>query len=173
MTGVQTCALPIFLHLVEGLGIEGYQAHNFEGLLKLQRNYALTHVFVAQSEYEGNSSYYEELADQLRVVVIAEREFILSKDSKMLVIRKPFFALSVVNLLNGELSANGFEEAQAAGRRPFSCVGVKVLAVDDEEMNLVVAKGVLGSYGIEVDICLSGKEAIRSEERRVGKECGS
>ncbi len=150
----------LILHLVEGLGIEGYQAHNFEGLLKLQRNYALTHVFVAQSEYEGNSSYYEELADQLRVVVIAEREFILSKDSKMLVIRKPFFALSVVNLLNGELSANGFEEAQAAGRRPFSCVGVKVLAVDDEEMNLVVAKGVLGSYGIEVDICLSGKEAI-------------
>ena len=27
-------------------------------------------------------------------------------------------------------------------------------------MNLVVAKGVLGSYGIQVDTCLSGKEAI-------------
>ncbi len=36
----------------------------------------------------------------------------------------------------------------------------RVLAVDDEEMNLVVAKGVLGSYGIQVDTCLSGKEAI-------------
>ena len=50
-------------------------------------------------------------------------------------------------------------------RRPpdasrFSCEGVRVLAVDDEEMNLVVAKGVLGSYGIQVDTCLSGKEAI-------------
>ena len=78
----------------------------------------------------------------------------------MLIIRKPFFALSVVNVLNGEVGENGFEEAQAAGRRPFSCVGVKVLAVDDEEMNLVVAKGVLGSYGIEVETCLSGKEAV-------------
>lgn len=150
----------LILHLVEGLGLEGYQAHNFEGLLKLQRSHALTHVFVAQSEYEENCSYYEELADKLWVVVIAEKEFILGNDSKMLVIRKPFFALSVVNLLNGEVSANGFEEAQAAGRRPFSCAGVKVLAVDDEEMNLVVAKGVLGSYGIEVDTCLSGKEAV-------------
>lgn len=150
----------LILHLVEGLGLEGYQAHNFEGLLKLQRSHALTHVFVAQSEYEENCSYYEELADKLRVVVIAEREFLLNKESKMLVIRKPFFALSVVNLLNGEVSANGFEEAQVAGRRPFSCVGVRVLSVDDEEMNLVVAKGVLGSYGIEVDTCLSGKEAV-------------
>lgn len=150
----------LIFHLVEGLGLEGYQAHNFEGLLKLQRSHALTHVFVAQSEYEENTSYYEDLANKLRVVVIAEKEFVLSKDSKMLVIRKPFFALSVVNLLNGEVSANGFEEAQAAGRRPFSCVGVRVLAVDDEEMNLVVAKGVLGSYGIEVDTCLSGKEAV-------------
>ena len=39
-------------------------------------------------------------------------------------------------------------------------MGVRALAVDDEEMNLVVAKGVLGSYGIEVDTCLSGREAV-------------
>ncbi len=45
-------------------------------------------------------------------------------------------------------------------RRPFSCTGVRVLVVDDEEMNLVVAKGVLGSYGIQVDTCLSGREAV-------------
>ena len=75
-------------------------------------------------------------------------------------IHKPFFALSVVNLLNGEAQENGFGEAQAAGRKPFSCEGVRVLAVDDEEMNLVVAKGVLGSYGIQVDTCLGGKEAV-------------
>lgn len=151
----------MILHMVEGLGIEGYQAHNFEGLLKLQRSHPLTHVFIAQSEYEENRSYYEELADTLRVVVIAERDFLPDAGSRLLVIRKPFFALSVVNLLNGEMKENGFEEAQAAGRRPFSCAGVRALAVDDEEMNLVVAKGVLGSYGIQVDTCLSGRDAIR------------
>ncbi len=150
----------LILHMVEGLGIEGYQAHNFESLLKLQSSHALTHVFIAQYEYEENRSYYEELAETLRVVVIAEKEFMLARNSRLLVIHKPFFALSVVNLLNGEVKENGFEEAQAAGRRPFSCNGVQALAVDDEEMNLVVAKGVLGSYGIQVDTCLSGKEAI-------------
>ncbi|MCI9339650.1 MAG: response regulator [Dorea sp.] len=147
-------------HMMEGLGIKGYQAHNFEGLLKLQRTYKLTHVFIAQTEYEENRQYYEDLADKLRVVVIAERSFTLDHNSRLLVIRKPFSALSVVNLLNGETRENGFKEAQVAGRKPFSCEGVRVLAVDDEEMNLMVAKGVLGGYGIQVDTCLSGKEAI-------------
>ncbi len=147
-------------NLVEGLGIQGYQAHNFEALLKLQRNYKLTHVFITQSEYEENPDYYGELSNTLRVIVIAEREFVLTSGSRLLVIHKPFSALSVANLLNGEMGERRFAEAQAAGRKPFTCVGVRALAVDDEEMNLVVAKGVLGSYGIEVDTCLSGREAV-------------
>ena len=150
----------LILNLVEGLGVNGYQVHNFEGLLKLQRSHTLTHVFIAQAEYEENREYYEDLASTLRVVVIAEKEFALSSESRLFIIHKPFSALSVANLLNGEIGERGFMEAQAAGRKPFTCVGVRALAVDDEEMNLVVAKGVLGSYGIEVDTCLSGKEAL-------------
>ncbi len=150
----------LILNLVVGLGIRGYQTHNFEGLQRLQRSQALTHVFIAQAEYEENRAYYEDLAGTLRVIVIAEREFVLDHESRLLMIHKPFSALSVANLLNGEIGERGFAEAQAAGRKPFTCIGVRALAVDDEEMNLVVAKGVLGSYGIEVDTCLSGREAI-------------
>ncbi len=148
-------------HLLEGLGLEGYQAHNFEGFLKLLSNHNLTHVFIAQSEYEENGAYYEELANSMRVAVIAEKDFSLDRESNLLVIHKPFFAISVVNLLNGDISENSFDEMQAAGHRPFSCEGVRVLVVDDEEMNLVVARGFLDSYGIQVDTCLSGKEAVK------------
>ena len=150
----------LIYNLIHGLGIQGYQAHNFEALLKLRRSHKLTHVFIAQSEYDENREYYEELTNTLRVIVIAERDFTLSAESRLLVIHKPFSALSVANLLNGEMGERGFAEDQAAGRKPFTCVGVRALAVDDEEMNLMVAKGVLGNYGIEVDTCLSGKEAI-------------
>ncbi len=108
----------MILHMMEGLGIEGYQAHNFEGLVRLQSSHALTHVFIAQDEYEENSAYYEELAISLQVVIIAEKDYMLAQDSKLLVIHKPFFALSVVNLLNGEVNKNGFDEAQAAGLFP-------------------------------------------------------
>ena len=148
----------LILNLIKGFNIQGYQAHNFDGLLQLQRNHALSHIFIAQPEYEENSSYYEKLAETLPVIIIAEREFVLNSGSKLLVIHKPFSALSVANLLNGEKGERGFAEYQAAGRKPFVCLGVNALAVDDEEMNLVVAKGVLGSYGIEVDTCLSGRK---------------
>lgn len=150
----------MIFHMVKGLNVEGYQAHNFEGLKKLRHDHALTHVFITQAEYEEDIPYFEDMAETLQVIVIAERGTMLDKGSRLFVIHKPFSALSVVNLLNGETTANDFEEAQAAGRKPFSCEGVRVLAVDDEEMNLVVAKGVLGSYGIQVDTCLSGREAI-------------
>ena len=150
----------LILSLMQGLGVKGYQAHNFEGLLRLQRSYALTHVFITQPDYEENRAYFEDLAQTQRVIVIADRDFAPDSESGLLVIHKPFSALSVANLLNGELSERGFAEDQAAGRRPFTCVGVRALAVDDEEMNLVVAKGVLGAYGIEVETCLSGREAL-------------
>ncbi|MEY8515521.1 response regulator [Lachnospiraceae bacterium 29-84] len=150
----------MILHLVQGLGIEGYQAHNFEGLMKLLREHDLTHVFIVQSVYVENHLYYEELANDLQVVVIADRKFTLEEGSKLLILRKPFFALSIVNLLNGRVQGNAFEKALATGRRSFSCAGIRVLAVDDEEMNLVVAKGILGSYGMKVDTCLSGREAV-------------
>ena len=150
----------LIVSLVQGLGVKGHQVHNFEGLLKVRRSHPLTHVFIAQAEYEENPAYYEELSETLRVVVIAEREFNLGRESRLLIIHKPFSALSVANLLNGETEERGFAEDQAAARKPFTCVGVRALAVDDEEMNLVVAKGVLGSYGIEVDTCLSGREAV-------------
>ena len=48
----------MILHLVEGFGLEGHLAHNFDGLVKLQKNHSLTHVFIAQTEYEENSGYY-------------------------------------------------------------------------------------------------------------------
>lgn len=150
----------LILNLMDGLGIKGYQAHNFEGLRKLLRTYELTHVFIAQAEYEESKEYYEALAKTLRVVLIAEKEYTLNRESRLQVLHKPFSALAVANLLNGEAGENGIEEAQFVGRRPFTCEGIRVLAVDDEEMNLVVAKGVLGSYGIEVDTCLSGQEAV-------------
>ncbi|RAY88790.1 hypothetical protein DK853_55535, partial [Klebsiella oxytoca] len=64
----------MILHMIQGLHLEGYQAHNFEGLQKLLNSHPVTHVFIAQTEYEANTSYYADLAGKLQVVVIAERE---------------------------------------------------------------------------------------------------
>ncbi len=77
----------LIYHLVDGLGIEGYQAHNFEGLLKLLDTHPLTHVFIAQTEYEGNMDYYEGLSQKLRVGVIVDRDYESKKNSRLMIMR--------------------------------------------------------------------------------------
>ena len=43
--------------------------------------------------------------------------------------------------------------------------GVRVLAVDDNQINVKVAQGILGTYGLTVDTAGSGREAIRLCEK--------
>lgn len=149
----------MILHMTEGLDIEAYRAYHFEDLEILINKYKVTHLFLTQEEYQENVSYYEELARNLCIVLIAKREFSLSKESRLILLYKPFFALPIVNLFNHVTHGRDLGESVLEDRL-FSCKGVKALIIDDEEMNLVVARGILNSYGILVDTCLSGAEAV-------------
>ncbi len=145
--------------MTEGLDIEAYRAYHFEDLEILINKYKVTHLFLTQEEYQENVSYYEKLARNLCIVLIAKREFSLSKESRLILLYKPFFALPIVNFFNHVTHGRDLGESVLEDRL-FSCKGVKALIIDDEEMNLVVARGILNSYGILVDTCLSGAEAV-------------
>lgn len=149
----------LILHLAEGLGIQAYRAYHFVDLEKLLNSYCLTHLFLSKEEYKENISYFEELGKSICVALIAEKEFSLEEGSRLVLIHKPFFALPIVNLLNGVTYGKDMWE-NVITEREFSCEGMRVLVVDDEEMNLVVARGILGSYGMRVDTCQSGALAV-------------
>jgi len=145
----------MILHLAGNLDLQAYRAYHFEDMVKLRENHPLTHLFLAQEEYVEHVSYFEKLGKDICVALIADAEFELGADSSLIVIHKPFFALPIVNLLNGVTHPMNQGEGRA-----FFCEGVRTLVVDDEEMNLVVAKGILGSYGFQVDTCTGGAEAV-------------
>lgn len=145
-------------NMAVGLGVEGHRVYNLDELDNLMQKHKLTHFFIAQEEYLDDSSYFEDLADKVNVVLLCDEEFDISEDSKMLVLHKPLSPLPFVNLLNGvhhESDIGGMPLGQS-----FTCEGVRALVVDDEEMNLVVARGILSGYGMEVDTCLGGEDAI-------------
>lgn len=146
-------------HMAAGLGIEAYQAYSFEDLKKLCQNHVLTHLFVACEEYEAQTAFYEELGRKLCVVVIANETFRLPAESSLVLFHKPFSPFSLVSVLNGESHGKGQTGGMTEGRT-FTCENVRALVVDDERMNQMVAKGILGGYGIEVDMVSSGEEAI-------------
>jgi CheY-like chemotaxis protein len=100
--------------------------------------------------------YFDALAQKMYVNIFADQNFELPQGSKANVVRKPVYIMSVVNLLSA--TAPGRAETQTESKLDFS--GVRALVVDDDNMNLVVAKGVLKSYGIAADTCLGGSLAI-------------
>lgn len=146
-------------NMMVGLGIEGHRVHHPEELEKLLQNHRLTHLFIWQEEYAERMDYFEKLAKSVCVMLIAENEMTLPKDSRIILFRKPLNPISVLNLLSGAAHSKDIM-GMAIHEGTFTCAGVRALVVDDEEMNLVVARGVLGGYGMRVDTCLGGEEAV-------------
>ena len=142
-------------HLVGGLGITLYRIYNSEEMKRFMSMYKITHLFLGKEEYEENKSYIESIDHNMRVVVISDDDDILPQGSSVTLIKKPFYALPVVNILNSGANGEGSREGKY-----MICPGLKVLVVDDEPMNLMVTRGILKDYQMDVFTAESGRKAI-------------
>lgn len=142
------------LNIVKGLGVQMHRVNNAQNLKLLNETVHLTHLFVGEEEYNDNTELLEKLARDMVVAVVANDDIVLPKNSRVRVLEKPFYCFPVVTILN---SVAG--EAEASEKK-LRCDGVRALVVDDESMNLVVAKSIFRRYGMKVDTVVSGQEAI-------------
>ena len=143
------------LNIVRGLGVQMHRVNNAQNLRLLDSTVSLTHLFIAEEEYNDNVDLIEELAKKMVVAVVANEGMILPKNTKVRVLEKPFYCFPVVSVLNS--SAGSKEETV----KKLRCDGVRALVVDDESMNLVVAKSIFGRYGMKVVTATSGPESIQ------------
>ena len=88
------------------------------------------------------------------VAVVANEGMVLPKNSHVKVLEKPFYCFPVVSILNSTVDSK--EERV----KKLRCDGVRALVVDDESMNLVVAKSIFARYGMKVTTVTSGQESI-------------
>jgi signal transduction histidine kinase/CheY-like chemotaxis protein/HPt (histidine-containing phosphotransfer) domain-containing protein len=79
-------------------------------------------------------------------------------------IMMPAYSISIANILSG--TRKDGSDARYAGKQ-FSAPDAKILVVDDLPTNLKVAKEVISHFGLSVDTCLSGKEAINLVQSNV------
>ena len=139
--------------IVRGLDVQMYRVDNLEYLRRLQKTVQLTHLFVGAEEYMSDVEYMERLAASVTVTVVANDQFVLPEGSRVRVMKKPFYCFPVMDVLNHQPGA-------AVDSRYMYCRGVRALVVDDEPLNLTVARDVFGRYGMEVVTAGSGPEAI-------------
>ena len=148
-------------HMIQGLDLMLHRVFELEELKKLVALYHLTHLVIGKEEYEEGASYFEELDKGTEVIVVADNRFRPAKNSRVTFVEKPFYCLPIVNILNSKASSetDGFEPEN------MLCPGVRVLVVDDESMNLMVAEGIFKAYQMEVKTVGSGMEAVEICEK--------
>ena len=84
-------------------------------------------------------------------------------DKKAILLNKPFYSLNFCQIVNGEvLQVEKDDEVNC-----FTAPDAKILLVDDHEMNLKVAKGLLEPLQLQVETAEDGKMALEM----IQKEC--
>lgn len=118
-----------------------------------------THLFMTREEYLEDRKYFDGLVDQMSVTVVQDRQNHIELGKEIRNIYKPFYSLSVGNVINNEkLSFDAGNKAES--RRRFTAPGAKILVVDDNAMNLKVALGLLKPYQMTIMTAESGQQAI-------------
>ena len=140
--------------LVLGLGVKMQRVNNMADFKKLAKASDFTHVFIGKKEYEEDPEFMNALAKKAMVAVICDDAFQAPDDSEIHLMRKPFYCVPVISFVNSNKADQGKTKGRLFAR------GVRTLVVDDERMNLLVARQIFSGYGMEVSTVFSGPEAI-------------
>lgn len=105
---------------------------------------------------ETEYSELEKTGGKLYVLRNPMKETVRIRNSAVLT--KPLYSLNFCQLLNGEELVKQTVETEQCN---FTAPEAKILLVDDNDMNLKVAKGLLAPFKMQIDVAKNGKEAIQ------------
>jgi len=117
-------------------------------------------VFVATGLYQKIKKTSSRMNKNSKIVLITEFGKSTS-EQKVTVLHTPIYATPVADILNGVADSLD-DNAKKEVMQKFIAPDARILLVDDININLRVAKGLLLPYEMKVDFCLSGAEAIQA-----------
>ena len=143
-------------HITSGLSVTFYRVQTKKELSKLLDSTRITHLFVGTGEYRENKDYIDMLSRHMNIAVIVERDYEGDVGLNITLIPKPFYVNQIANFLN-----HVFVEEKVETREIVTFPGVKALVVDDEHMNLIVAREIFGAFKMNITTASGGEEAIK------------
>jgi len=151
-----------YAEIMANMGAELGLSYNFASSLQEVKmcvaEATFTHLFISEVEYAMDKVYFDSIAEQLSVIVIVNQNGPTKFPAGIRSICKPFYVLSVSNALQGEKVH--FDGRRMNARKRFVAPNARILIVDDNQMNLKVASGLLRSYRMEIVTADSGPAAI-------------
>jgi len=143
---------------VDNLGVNCERAENDGELRKKLKSKDYTFLFVSYSLLGNAKEIIQELKSNAKIVVLTEFGEAMA-DMNLNVLAMPVHSISVANILNGVSDSFSYNTNENIIAR-FIAPKARILIVDDINTNLKVAEGLMLPYKMQVDLRLSGIEAI-------------
>ncbi len=118
-------------------------------------------VLLGKKEYLEDKDYFDSLSDTLSVAVVQEKTDQTSVGGNIMNIYMPFYTRKLSDAINKQAHEKKKKIPEA-----FSAPDAKVLVVDDNEMNLKVAAGLMKLHGIVIDTASNGIQAIEMTRKK-------
>jgi signal transduction histidine kinase/ActR/RegA family two-component response regulator len=147
-----------FRNMMKSLEIKGEVCDDINRLRELLDVGGFTHVFFDDSVKEMVVEYL----DNKNTKFILLKEIHKNYDSRMFnFLNRPILITALANVLqrgkNYEIRHSGVPMGK---EEQYKILNAKTLVVDDNPVNLAVAKGLLKQYGINTDTATGGREAL-------------
>ena len=144
---------------LERLGVTYERLDSEEDLSQVPETRA-GYFFVEQPLFTEAVQYFLKLHPDINGIILTNYRSVRSYDLPNLrVVKKPLYILGLSNIFRGKEDTAAFSLMEAEDF-DFVAPTAEILVVDDNAINLTVAKGLMNPLEMKIDTALSGKDAV-------------
>ncbi len=143
---------------IDNLDIRCTLVTNQNELQHALENDSYSFLFFSSFLYEGVKETLERMKISVNLVALSEYGEVITYEGYRN-IAMPVHSISIANVLNNVSDDALYHDGEKSGVR-FIAPTARILLVDDINTNLKVAEGLMSPYGMQIDTCESGRQAI-------------
>ncbi|MCL2411056.1 MAG: ATP-binding protein [Treponema sp.] len=143
---------------LDNLGVNRKLVSNTSDFLTNFESDDYFYVIISSAVFKEIHSSITIKKSKLNIAVITEFNEVIAEEN-IIVIHVPFFSISVADFLNHNFD-NSYGKGRIHSEVGFTAPEASLLIVDDTEINLEIAEGLIKPYQIKTVSVLSGLEAI-------------
>ncbi len=123
------------------------------------------YIFLTNDRYEEVETIISKFSCEEYTYVIGEFNHNYGDFGKCRLLRRPLSCIDIAEVLNQRWEQKNYSREQNTNQ--FMAPNAKVLVVDDNAVNLKVAAGIFGKFGINISVATSGEMALSKMEKEV------
>ncbi|MDE5938314.1 MAG: PocR ligand-binding domain-containing protein [Lachnospiraceae bacterium] len=144
---------------MERLGVAYERLESEENLNQIEER-GTGYFFVEQPLFTEAVQYFLRLHPDVCGVLLTNHRSVRSYDlANLRMVKKPLYILGLANIFTGREDNAAFSMMEAEDF-DFVAPTAEILVVDDNAINLTVAKGLLNPLEMKIDTAMSGKDAV-------------